>query len=557
MAAFALPVWIFLVKAPLRDFAHEPLIVAFAILAYTVIDSQIIRWDIQGEREVVTFGVTVIIIVVFFVSPTGVIAVCLGGMLLSCVRSGFAIQNWLYGLASNAFLGALLCAVVTRFANPIDPHSMSHIVIVMIWGVVLVFPSNFFLLLLKKFEAKLSFAELMQAKKNSAPLYRFVLLGAVLESFIDPIPIILLGVSPWTLIVIMPVVAMVFAALKRFGRPQRQARIFQILFDLTQQLQGKSNRDTSIELLLTTLIVQCNQSYAELLFDDADGVHSVYMTAGNRVPTTRLINSADQLSTVLQMLETSTMFQAGDNLEALASRFDEHELLVAFGATLPSTIGRRGVLLVGSTSNNPHGVFVASQANELGIFANAAASALHLDDLATSIERLDAQHEHVWHQATHDPLTGIANRRLFTERLQHALNRRKPELAVLYIDLDNLKQVNDQLGHTTGDQLIINAARHFETYTREYDTIARLGGDEFAIIFENISQSDAQNLSQRLVNTFHTTYQTPDGTTIHATASAGLAYANPGTTIDQLLTEADQNLYTSKRNDKGQLTVSL
>ena len=97
------------------------------------------------------------------------------------------------------------------------------------------------------------------------------------------------------------------------------------------------------------------------------------------------------------------------------------------------------------------------------------------------------------HQAMHDPLTGLPNRALFNDRLEHALSRRSRNagyVAVMIVDLDGFKNVNDGLGHHTGDALLIAVANRFSVGIRGFDTIARLGGDEFAILFDELDVAD-------------------------------------------------------------------
>jgi len=128
------------------------------------------------------------------------------------------------------------------------------------------------------------------------------------------------------------------------------------------------------------------------------------------------------------------------------------------------------------------------------------------------------------HQAFHDGLTGLANRTLFAERVELALARSgQGELAVLFIDLDDFKHVNDSLGHAAGDQLLIAAARRLQGCLRPTDTAARLGGDEFAVLLERVTDAEsAAGVAGRVLDTLHQPFGL-NGRTIPIKASLGVA----------------------------------
>jgi diguanylate cyclase (GGDEF)-like protein/PAS domain S-box-containing protein len=161
------------------------------------------------------------------------------------------------------------------------------------------------------------------------------------------------------------------------------------------------------------------------------------------------------------------------------------------------------------------------------------------------------------HQAFHDSLTGLANRSLFRDRLDHALARSvrhdwKP--VVLYLDLDEFKRVNDTLGHAVGDQVLKEAATRITTCLRSADTCARLGGDEFAILLDEGTQDDAVAIAERLVASMRTPFVLADGI-VYVGVSVGIATSAPETSADDLLRNADVAMYMSKTLGKGQLTV--
>jgi len=159
------------------------------------------------------------------------------------------------------------------------------------------------------------------------------------------------------------------------------------------------------------------------------------------------------------------------------------------------------------------------------------------------------------HQALHDPLTGLPNRVLFDDRLQHALSRRARVggyVAVMIVDLDGFKNVNDSLGHLAGDALLIAVADRFEAHLRGFDTIARLGGDEFAVLVDDLDEVDqAARLAQRVLDALVSPLPLPDRE-VAIGASVGIALSDrAGIESDRLLSNADAAMYRAKREGKG------
>lgn len=168
-------------------------------------------------------------------------------------------------------------------------------------------------------------------------------------------------------------------------------------------------------------------------------------------------------------------------------------------------------------------------------------------------ERVEAQEQLAW-QARHDYLTGLANRAAFASRAETALRDRAPDeaLAVLFIDLDNFKQVNDQLGHSAGDQLLKAVAGRLRATLRPAAVVARQGGDEFTILLTgNELGSEATQVAERLLATFAAPFAL-DGFEIVSGASVGIAVSNePAIDVSDLLQQADTALYEAKRQGKG------
>ncbi|HEX4866511.1 MAG TPA: EAL domain-containing protein [Acidimicrobiales bacterium] len=164
------------------------------------------------------------------------------------------------------------------------------------------------------------------------------------------------------------------------------------------------------------------------------------------------------------------------------------------------------------------------------------------------------------HQAFHDSLTGLANRALFADRVGHALDRvrRSDSItpAVLFIDLDDFKMVNDSMGHGAGDELLVVLAERLQGVLRAGDTAARLGGDEFAILLEDAPDLDAiEEVAERVLDAVSES-ATIAGRELHVRASVGVATRiQADMSPDELLRNADLAMYAAKANGKGRVEV--
>ena len=160
------------------------------------------------------------------------------------------------------------------------------------------------------------------------------------------------------------------------------------------------------------------------------------------------------------------------------------------------------------------------------------------------------------HQASYDDLTGLANRALFRRRLATALAGQRPgsgDLAVLFIDLDEFKTINDSLGHHVGDELLTEVATRLRSVNRKHDVVARLGGDEFALLVTTGGQGAAERVAERALLAMATPFFI-DGRLLQVGASIGIAYSDrPEFGVTELLRNADTAMYEAKRLGKGRL----
>jgi diguanylate cyclase (GGDEF)-like protein len=176
-----------------------------------------------------------------------------------------------------------------------------------------------------------------------------------------------------------------------------------------------------------------------------------------------------------------------------------------------------------------------------------------------SLAVTDHQTREKMHEAYHDSLTGLASRALFMERLEHGLaraGRQRTQLAVLFIDLDRFKMVNDSLGHAAGDALLIGVADRLRSCLRATDTAARFGGDEFAVVLEDLGeQEQAVTIARRIIDVLQAPFVV-HGKEVFVNGSIGITFnSKGGSSGEDLMRSADLAMYQAKKNGKARYEI--
>nr|WP_237519484.1 GGDEF domain-containing protein [Streptomyces sp. HUCO-GS316] len=174
--------------------------------------------------------------------------------------------------------------------------------------------------------------------------------------------------------------------------------------------------------------------------------------------------------------------------------------------------------------------------------------------LADSLREQAELQKQLHHQATHDPLTGLANRALLNERLESALTRCTATSAagLLMLDLDGFKDVNDTLGHPAGDELLVDVARRLTARVREQDLVARLGGDEFALLVDGVHPRTLHDYTTRILDAFKDPFILAQGHPVHVSTSIGARSITQPTPPSHAMRDADTALYRAKTAGKNQ-----
>jgi diguanylate cyclase (GGDEF)-like protein len=193
-----------------------------------------------------------------------------------------------------------------------------------------------------------------------------------------------------------------------------------------------------------------------------------------------------------------------------------------------------------------------AELNELGNDFNAL-----LDELENWQNHLQSENESLAHQASHDSLTGLPNRAFFEGRLSRTLrnaSKHQEHLALLFLDSDNFKDINDSHGHAAGDEVLVSVATRVRAQLRENDLVARLGGDEFAVLLAPLnSRDDALRIAEKIIASMRLPIRLAEGQSVVTSLSVGIAYyPDDGLSPADLLNAADAAMYQAKRNTRGQ-----
>ena len=251
--------------------------------------------------------------------------------------------------------------------------------------------------------------------------------------------------------------------------------------------------------------------------------------------------------------------RTADELQDLTWLDVTHPEDVQIGRDLVADLaaGRRRSFRVQKRYLSPDGRVVWGDASVAAVLTDEGAVRHHIVQIIDITDRVTAEHELIT-LATHDPLTGLANRAALSDEIGRALRagRRSGRLtAVLMIDLDRFKNVNDSLGHAVGDELLQAAARRIESCIRSSDLLARPGGDEFVVVMRDVADAtSAVRTAWRIVTALRMPFRTTTAE-LSATASIGVALSADGSVADDLVRDADTAMYLAKSQGRDRVTV--
>ena len=341
-------------------------------------------------------------------------------------------------------------------------------------------------------------------------------------------------------------------ALRAYGLQRRRQDNVQSLYDSMPHRDDEPELDSGVHQLLLAARRLLRAEYAEILVLPTDPRDRPLRSV--LAPNSELLLEPTEISAAERVALEAVRAAAGPvtmgkdrRLEELTPYLAERGLKDGVVTALEGENGLLGLLFVGDRADE---VSTFGQEDEklFRTFAGHAALLLENEQLEQSLAKLTDLEAKLRHQALHDALTGLPNRRLFHARVEEALQRAVTdgsEPVVLFIDLDGFKAINDDLGHAAGDELLVAFAERLRGNVRPEELPARLGGDEFAVLLEAGGSDVAEEVAQRLVGAVKNPFSI-HGRRLAVRLSIGIAPSSTATGVEELLANADVAMYTAK-----------
>ncbi len=381
-------------------------------------------------------------------------------------------------------------------------------------------------------------------------------LGTVMNTSLALVGVILFARSPVTLPLVLLPPAILFIAYRAYVTQRQERGRLTSLYRASRDLHGSPEIESAVQAAANHARTLLDGEFAEIALFPGETRAAAFRTIvgpGSRVDVMEPV-AADRG----RVLWAHSLRRGRPELVTdpiMLSPAPGAPERIGEAVVVPLSEGERvsGVMLVANPLSDITG-FDEADLELLETLAGQLSVSLKNGRLEDSLRQLTVLKEELRAQALFDSLTGLANRALFLERVEHALQRTKRDgntVSVLFLDLDDFKTVNDSLGHAVGDRLLVAVADRLAAACRPGDTVARLGGDEFAILLEGMRVADeATVVAERITAALAAPLEVEDSL-ITMRCSIGIALGTEGDPPDDLLRNADAAMYVAKREGKG------
>jgi diguanylate cyclase (GGDEF)-like protein len=516
-------------------------------IGFFLAECAVVHVHIRRETHTLSLSEVPLVLGLFAVSPLGLIAAQLSGMGAALVlyRRQRPVKV-VFNLAQSALATALATGIFRAIVDGTDGFQpagwlagLAAASLAAATGIILV-------------AAAVSLAGERPAVASLMTTATVSFLGTLTAASLALAGAVMVDLRPSSVALLMLPTAACALALRAYGLQRRRQDHVQSLYDSMPRRDDGSALDSGVRQLLLAARRLLRTEYAEVLVLPADPrdrpLRSVLAPARELLLEPTEISAAERVALEAVGAAAGPVTMGKDrHLEELTPYLTERGLKDGVVTALEGENGLLGLLLVGDRADE---VSTFGQEDEklFRTFAGHAALLLENEQLEQSLAKLTDLEAKLRHQALHDALTGLPNRRLFHARVDEALERGAAdgsEPVVLFIDLDGFKAINDDLGHAAGDELLVAFAERLRANVRPAELPARLGGDEFAVLLEAGSSDVAEEVAQRLVGAVKNPFSI-HGRRLSVRLSIGIASSSTASGVEELLANADVAMYTAK-----------
>jgi len=521
--------------------------------AFALVELYPLYFQLRGETH--SFGLFEIVLVcgLFMVSPLGLVAAeVLGCIAILGVWRRIPLLKLVFNVSQLA-AGTLAAVVVFRTIG-VDGGPLA----LRSWLAALAGSATSALVGALAVAIAIMVAEGRVEIREVRESVELALAGALVNTMLGLVGVIILSESMLAALLLTGPILVVFASYRAYMSEHAKSARLQFLYRASEIMSGARDFEEGLLALLDFARDTFHAEIAEVVLRGEPDEPVGFRTCAGPGERQLRLEPVDRalVEDVIEVADeaTSAVLHEPTPNEPLAVR-DGLEITSAMAATIADEEGAvHGAVLVARAQGTILKVFTKDELDLFRTFAKQLASTMERTRLSTSLAQLRVLKQELQHQAHYDSLTGLANRALFREQAEAALaeaSRHKHSLAMLFIDLDDFKTVNDTMGHAAGDELLTQVAQRIDGSVRGGDIAARLGGDEFAVLLRNAPDESAiRAVADRILLSLSVPIIV-DGQPLVAHASIGIARHDGIANAAELMQQADVAMYTAKRNGKG------
>jgi diguanylate cyclase (GGDEF)-like protein len=514
------------------------------IAAFALTERILVHVHFRRGTHALTLGEIPMVVGLVFQSPVAVALAWSLGALIVLVPTRIAPVR----LAFNLAVIWLDCAVAAAVLHAVPGSGHAALWLGVALGVTLASAASALLL---------SAAMALAGEPTTALRIRSMVVMGVLVSAINSslglAVAAVLAADPWAALLLVAPAAVLCGAYRAYVGQRQQRQELEFLYEASRTLTRCEDSATGLAGVLAMSLGTFRAEIAEVcMMPGGDGAEGRRVTVGpdERVEVLAPV-APDMVGELRELADGDDGIRVIVPEElggALGPRLRGDGIREAMVARLEGDGRLVGTIMVANAGGSA--AFGSADRRLFQTLAAHTGTMLGHDRLERRVLELHELRDELQHQAFHDPLTALANRLLFDDRVANALARRTGNAVVIYIDLDDFKPVNDTYGHEAGDALLCEVADRLRASLRAADTPARLGGDEFAVLLVDISPADVRVVADRILHNLTQSVRIA-GRELRVGASMGVAIGASGTLSgEELLRNADAAMYVAKRGGK-------